>query len=134
MSPKLKASRGGGRIEEDRDERTGTEAGSGAFTSFEGTVEFDAGGGADGGELSAGEAVVEALPGARGKGIGAWERGAGIEPGEAAEFTAGRGGFAAGEGGGRGSVPGGKGQGDWCMGPRGGYRTGRSRRVYGGEC
>src|ERR1019366_2359195 len=44
----------GGRIEEDRDERAGTEAGSGAFTGFEGGVEFGAGGGADGGELSAG--------------------------------------------------------------------------------
>src|SRR5208282_1297120 len=77
MSPKLKVSKGG-RIEEDRDERAGTEAGSGAFTGYKGRMEFGAGGGA----------VVEALPGARGEGIGAWERGAGLEPGEAGEVTA----------------------------------------------
>src|ERR1019366_9955250 len=86
MSPKLKASIGG-RIEEDRDERTGTEAGGGAFTGGGSRVEFGAGGGADGDELSAGEAVVEALPSARCPGVGAWERGAGVEPGEAEEFT-----------------------------------------------
>src|ERR1035437_2315081 len=87
MSPKLKASIGG-RIEEDRDERAGTEAGGGTCASRRSGMECRASGGADGGELSAGEAVVEALPGARGEGVGAWERGAGVEPGEAEKFTA----------------------------------------------
>src|SRR5208282_5659081 len=94
MSPKLKASKGG-RIEEDGDERAGTEAGGGAFASSRSRVEFGASGGADGGELSAGEAIVEALPRARGKGIGAWERGAGIEPSEAEAITAASAGAAA---------------------------------------
>ena len=88
MSPKLKVSKGGLVEEEDRDERAGIEAGSGAFTGNESRVEFSAGGGADGVRLPPGEAVVEALPSARGEGIGAWERGAGVEPGEAEKFTA----------------------------------------------
>ena len=51
-------------------------------------VDIGASGRADWGELSAGEAVVKALPGERGAEIGAWERGAGLEPGEAEENTA----------------------------------------------
>src|SRR5271157_171133 len=84
MSPKLKASKGG-RVE----------AGGSAFASSRSRVEFGAGGGADGGELSAGEAVVEALPGTRGQGVGARERGADFEPSEAKAITAASAGSAA---------------------------------------
>ena len=44
--------------------------------------------GADGGELAAGEAALGTISSRRGGGVGAWERGAGLEPGEAEESGA----------------------------------------------
>ena len=72
MSLTLKASNGG-QSEEDRDE--GSEAGGDTLASGGSRVEFSASGGADGSELSAGEAVMEALTNSSGKMIGAWQRG-----------------------------------------------------------
>lgn len=50
--------------------------------------------GADGGGLPAGEAGVETVSRERGGGVGVWERGAGLEPGEAEECTLDRAGCA----------------------------------------
>jgi len=87
MSPKLQASKGG-RVEEDRDERTRVEASGGSCAGSRRRLDVGGSGGADGGELSAGEAAVEAISGGGAAGAGASERGAGIEPGEAEEATA----------------------------------------------
>src|SRR5207248_3127961 len=87
MSPKLQASKGG-RVEEDRDERTRVEASEGSFAGSRRRLDVGGSGGADGGELSAGEAAVEAISGGGAAGAGAWQRGAGVEPGEAEEATA----------------------------------------------
>src|ERR1035437_5686017 len=43
------------------------------------------GGGADGVKLPPEQAIMEALPGAGGSGAGAWQRGTGLEPGDAEE-------------------------------------------------
>src|ERR1017187_1976235 len=127
MSPKLKVSKGGLVEEEDRDERAGIEAGSGAFTGKESRVEFSAGGGADGVRLPPGEAAVEALPSARGEGIGAWERGAGVEPGEAEKFAAAGAGAAAEE------VWGRSGRALWADAGGGALGGGRRDRTGGGN-
>src|SRR5438132_5403089 len=87
MSPKLQASKGG-RVEEDRDERTRVEASGGSCAGSRRRLDVGGSGGADGGELSAGEAAVEAISGGGAAGAGASERGAGVEPGEAEEATA----------------------------------------------
>ncbi len=54
MSPKLQASKGG-RVEEDRDERTRVEASGGSFAGSRRRLDVGGSGGADGGELSAGK-------------------------------------------------------------------------------
>src|SRR6266446_695505 len=87
MSPKLQASKGG-RVEEDRDERTRVEASGGSCAGSRRRLDVGGSGGADGGELSAGEAGGEAIWGGGAAGAGASERGAGVEPGEAEEATA----------------------------------------------
>src|SRR5207244_11455225 len=77
MSPKLQASKGG-RVEEDRDERTRVEASGGSCAGSRRRLDVGGSGGADGGELSAGEAAVEAISGGGAAGAGASERGAGM--------------------------------------------------------
>src|SRR2546428_6233097 len=82
--PKLQASKGG-RVEEDRDERTRVEASGGSFAGSRRRLDVGGSGGADGGELSAGEGAVGAISGGGAAGAGAGQRGAGGEPGAGAE-------------------------------------------------
>src|SRR5579872_6542521 len=86
MSPTLKTSEGG-RIGENGDERAGSAASGRTGAGSCQRVDARGSGRADGAELPANQAAVEAVPETRGGGTGARERGAEIEPGQAAEVA-----------------------------------------------
>src|SRR5579862_1069559 len=86
MSPTLKTSEGG-RIGENGDERAGSAASGRTGAGSCQRVDARGSGREDGAELPANQAAVEALPETRGGGTGARERGAEIEPGQAAEVA-----------------------------------------------
>src|SRR5437762_13328437 len=89
MSPKLQASKGG-RVEEDRDERTGVEGSGGSCAGSRRRLDVGGSGGGGGGELSAGGSGGGRVAGGWGEGAGGWGPAAGIQTGRAGEARAGR--------------------------------------------
>src|SRR6185295_18159791 len=72
-------------IGENRDERAGDEASDGAGAGEKRDLDAGGSGRADGAELPANQAAVEALPEQRRRGTGAWQRGASVQSSQTQE-------------------------------------------------